>query len=62
MSIIIFLAAIFAAFMVFVLLIILFATVKVIIRVVKGKLSPDNVHDVSVQMYILCDYVCYTLY
>ncbi|KAG5315800.1 HGNAT acetyltransferase, partial [Acromyrmex insinuator] len=36
---------IFAAFMVFVLLTILFATVKVIIRVVKGKLSPDNVHD-----------------
>jgi len=53
MSIIIFLAAIFAAFMVFVLLTILFATVKVIIRVVKGKLSPDNVHDVSVQMYIM---------
>ncbi|XP_018393662.1 PREDICTED: heparan-alpha-glucosaminide N-acetyltransferase-like isoform X2 [Cyphomyrmex costatus] len=35
---------IFAAFMVFVLLTILFATVKVIVRVVKGKLSP-NVND-----------------
>ncbi|XP_012538131.1 heparan-alpha-glucosaminide N-acetyltransferase isoform X2 [Monomorium pharaonis] len=36
---------IFAAFMVYVLLSILFATAKVIIRVVKGKLSPDNIRD-----------------
>ncbi|XP_011163673.1 heparan-alpha-glucosaminide N-acetyltransferase isoform X1 [Solenopsis invicta] len=36
---------IFAAFMVYVLLSILFATAKVILRVVKGKLSPDNIHD-----------------
>ncbi|XP_029173603.1 heparan-alpha-glucosaminide N-acetyltransferase-like isoform X2 [Nylanderia fulva] len=36
---------IFTAFMVFVLLMILYATVKVIIRVIKGKLSPDNIHD-----------------
>lgn len=37
---------IFAAFMVYVLLTILFATVKVIGRVIKGRLSPDNVlHD-----------------
>ncbi|XP_011862833.1 PREDICTED: heparan-alpha-glucosaminide N-acetyltransferase-like isoform X2 [Vollenhovia emeryi] len=36
---------IFAAFMVFVLLAILFATIKVIVRVIKGKLSPDNIHD-----------------
>lgn len=36
---------IFAAFMVYVLLTILFATAKVIVRVVKGKLSPDNVRD-----------------
>lgn len=36
---------IFAAFMVYVLLMVLFATVKVIVRVVKGKLSPDNIHD-----------------
>lgn len=41
-----FFAAIFTAFMVYVLLMILYATVKVIIRVIKGKLSPDNVHDV----------------
>lgn len=53
MSIIIFLAAIFAAFMVFVLLTVFFATIKVIIRVVKGKLSPDNVHDVSIQICII---------
>lgn len=33
---------IFTAFMVYVLLMILYATVKVIIRVIKGKLSPDN--------------------
>ncbi|XP_029665789.1 heparan-alpha-glucosaminide N-acetyltransferase-like isoform X3 [Formica exsecta] len=36
---------IFAAFMVYVLLMILCATFKIIIRVIKGKLSPDNVHD-----------------
>ncbi|EFN86390.1 Heparan-alpha-glucosaminide N-acetyltransferase [Harpegnathos saltator] len=36
---------IFVAFMVFTLLWVLFATCKVIVRVVKGKLSPDSVHD-----------------
>ncbi|XP_032664631.1 heparan-alpha-glucosaminide N-acetyltransferase-like isoform X2 [Odontomachus brunneus] len=36
---------IFVAFMVFALLWILFATCKVIVRVIKGKLSPDSVHD-----------------
>ncbi|XP_070152179.1 heparan-alpha-glucosaminide N-acetyltransferase isoform X2 [Polyergus mexicanus] len=36
---------IFAAFMVYVLLMISCATFKIIIRVIKGKLSPDNVHD-----------------
>ncbi|XP_012225888.1 heparan-alpha-glucosaminide N-acetyltransferase isoform X2 [Linepithema humile] len=36
---------IFVAFMVCVVLTILFAISKVIIRVVRGKLSPDNIHD-----------------
>ena len=36
---------IFTAFMVYVLLMVLYATFKVIIRVIRGKLSPDNVHD-----------------
>ncbi|XP_077280266.1 heparan-alpha-glucosaminide N-acetyltransferase [Temnothorax americanus] len=36
---------IFAAFMAYVLLTILFATVKVIVRVVKGRLSPDYIRD-----------------
>ncbi|XP_014470980.1 PREDICTED: heparan-alpha-glucosaminide N-acetyltransferase-like isoform X2 [Dinoponera quadriceps] len=36
---------IFVAFMVFTLLWVLFATCRVVIRVVKGKLSPDTVHD-----------------
>lgn len=48
--------AIFAAFMVYVLLTILFATGKVIVRVVKGKLSPDTIRDVSVSVKM---YVCY---
>lgn len=41
--------------MIYVLLTILFATAKVIVRVVKGKLSPDNVRNVSVsaQTYII---------
>lgn len=36
---------IFVAFMVYVLLTILFATSKVIIRVIRAKLSPDSIHD-----------------
>lgn len=35
----------FAAFMVYVLLAILWTTSKVIVRVIRGKLSPDNVQD-----------------
>lgn len=47
-----FFAAIFAAFMVYVLLMILCATFKIIIRVIKGKLSPDNVHDVNIYINV----------
>ncbi|XP_043249312.1 heparan-alpha-glucosaminide N-acetyltransferase-like isoform X1 [Colletes gigas] len=36
---------IFAAFMMYTLLAILWTTSKVIVRMIRGKLSPDNVHD-----------------
>ncbi|XP_076233943.1 heparan-alpha-glucosaminide N-acetyltransferase isoform X2 [Calliopsis andreniformis] len=36
---------IFAAFMIYILVAILWTTSKVIIRVIRGKLSPDNIHD-----------------
>lgn len=53
-----FFAAIFTAFMVYVLLMVLYATFKVIIRVIKGKLSPDNVHDVKNLYKCILLYVC----
>lgn len=41
-------AALLAACLIGILLAILWASSKIIVRVIKEKLSPDNVHDISV--------------
>lgn len=48
-----FFVAILTAFMIYVLLMVLCTTFKIVIRMIKRKLSTNNVHDVSIYINII---------